>query len=237
MLQLGGSGSGSLAGPVCKPASPLQGTDSVQMAGGTGITNYQLSKCSKSGKVTRFSQSRPCLRGTAPTDSIRSQVWFSRSVCLALLWGLPSKANVFGLVRYKYIPLTFIFKLFCWIYCSGISPPHPHSSSRCIRTFPSAKIHFYNVCIIPLPPPTPITASICTNWKGVKCIKWQAGFRGQLSAVPGTAERGGGAWRPVFLSKRTRVCSATKNVLSKKIKLLRRRRLAWLHNTHQGSLI
>lgn len=111
MLQLGRSG--SLAGLACKSAPPVQGTEPVQRVGGIGITNYQLSECSNSGKVTRFSQSRPCLEGTAQQTPLGTRFSLAGQLCPAPFLGAALKAKGFAPAHYKYISLTFIFKLFC----------------------------------------------------------------------------------------------------------------------------
>lgn len=101
----------------------------------------------------------------SPADSIRHQVFFSRSMCPALFGGLPSSLMFL---------LLHITKIFLWHLFSSCSVEFtaqafhltaPCSSSQCIWTSSSAEVHFYKVCIIPSAPPSPATAPVCTNCK------------------------------------------------------------------------
>lgn len=98
-------------------------------------------------------------------DSIRHQVFFIRSACPAVFRGLPSN------LMFLLLHVTNIFLHHFFSSCSvGFTALAFHltaspSSLQRIQTFPSAEVYFYNVCIMPSPPPASVTAPVCTNCK------------------------------------------------------------------------
>lgn len=115
----------------------------------------------------------------------------------------------------------FLWHVFssCFAEFTAVAFQHPPATLPSSSQFiPSAKIHFYNVCIIPSLPPSPATASICTNWKAVSGL----GDRQIFKASYQLCRKGRWDMKTCFPSKKNGVCSAKENVLSKKIKLFSR---------------
>lgn len=214
MLQLGRSG--SLAGLACKSAPPVQGTEPVQRVGGTGITNYQLSECSNSGKVTRFSQSRPCLEGTAQQTPLGTRFSLAGQLCPAPFLGAALKPKGFAPAHYKYISLTFIFKLFCWIYCPGISP---HCSPQQLTMYLDISFcwgSFLQCLHYPLAPSQPSVHKL----QSTSILSGRQVFKANYQLCQGTTGRGGRAWRHVFPSEWMESAQQTKMFWARKLSCL-----------------
>lgn len=191
----------------------------MQRVGGTGITNYQLSKCSKSGKVTRFSQSRPCLEGTAQQTPPGTRCSLAGQ-CAQPFWGPALKPNVFAPAHYKYISLTFIFKLFCWIYCPGISPHCPLQQLTVHLDISSGWGSFLQHLHRPLTPSWPSHCSSVHKLQSTSVSSDRQVFKANYQLCQGTAGRGSGAWGHVFPSKRMESAQQTKMFWARKLSCL-----------------
>lgn len=173
----------------------------------------------------------------SPADSIRHQVFFSRSMCPALFGGLPS--NLMFLLLH--IANIFLWHLFssCSVEFTALAfhLTAPTAAHNVFGHFLLLRFIFTMFALSPRPlPAQPLLQ--CAQTAKHKCFEWQAGFQGQLSAVPRHCRKGRWGMKTCFPIKMNGVCSANKNVPSKKIKLFSRQLLALLHNTtqHHGSL-
>lgn len=208
----------------------------MQRVGGTGITNYQLSKCSESGKVTRFSQSRPCLEGTAQQTPLGTRFSLAGHCAQPFSGGPALKLNVFAPPHYKSISLTFIFKQFCWIYCPGISPQCPPQQLTTHLDISSCWGSFLQCWHYPLAPSQPSHCSSVHKLQSTSVLSDRQVFKANYQLCQGTAGRGGGAWRHVFPSKRMESAQQTKMFRARKLSCLAGN--GWLCCTtqHHGSL-
>lgn len=181
---------------------------------------YQLSKCSKSGKVTRFSQSRPCLEGTAQQTPLGTRFSLAGQCAQPFSGGPALKPNVFASAHYRYIPLTFIFKLFCLIYCPGISPRCPPQQLTMYLDISFCWGSFLQCLHYRLTPSQPSHCSSVHKLQSTSVLSDRQVFKANYQLCQGAAGRGGGPWRHVFPSKRMESAQQTKMFWARKLSRL-----------------